>query len=87
VPDLALPGRLERTAATVDGVRGVQRTRIQPVGSDLQVDMEISVDGSLRVVEGHEIAHAVADAVRRAHPRVVDVHVHVNPAAVRTESS
>jgi cation diffusion facilitator family transporter len=79
VSDPELPASLAEAAARVAGVRGVQRTRIQPVGSDLQVDMEISVDGSLRVVEGHEIAHAVARAVKGAHPRVVDVHVHVNP--------
>lgn len=67
------------SAAAVSGVRGVQAVRIHPLGSTLRVDMEISVDGSLTVVEGHRIAHEVERAVTHEHDRVVQVQVHVNP--------
>jgi cation diffusion facilitator family transporter len=71
---------IQATAQAVQGVRGVQSVRIHPLGSELRVDMEISVDGSLSVAEGHRIAHAVETAVVEAHDHVHHVHVHVNPA-------
>lgn len=76
-PDLR--GSLAAVAEELPGVLGVQRVRIQPTGSRFQVDMEISVDGARTVLEGHTTAHAVERAVRVAEPRVVEVHVHVNP--------
>lgn len=79
VPDPELRGRIAATAAAVEGVRGVQRVRVHPLGSSYQVDLEISVDGSLTVSEGHAIAHAVADSVRAEHERAGGVQVHVNP--------
>jgi cation diffusion facilitator family transporter len=79
VPDPDVRAELARVAGEVPNVNGVQRTRIQPVGSSLHVDMEISVDGALSVAEGHRIAHAVERAVRASHPHVVEVQVHVNP--------
>jgi cation diffusion facilitator family transporter len=72
--------RIEATARTVPGVIGVQNVRIHPLGSELRVDMEISVDGALSVAAGHRIAHAVESAVVEAHDHVHHVHVHVNPA-------
>jgi cation diffusion facilitator family transporter len=76
----SLRGGLEATARQVLGVHGVQRVRVHPLGSEFRVDMEISVDGSLNVTEGHAIAHRVEQAVVDAHDHVVEVHVHVNPA-------
>jgi cation diffusion facilitator family transporter len=80
VPESGLRDEVGATAAAVEGVTGVQRVRLHPVGSALHADMELSVDGSLTVEQGHEIAHRVARAVTGAHPSVVEVQVHVNPA-------
>ncbi len=77
--DPQVQARLRTTALGVEGVREVQRVRVHPVGSVHRVDMEISVDGTLSVLQGHEIAHSVERAVTQAHPDVVEVHVHVNP--------
>jgi divalent metal cation (Fe/Co/Zn/Cd) transporter len=38
------------------------------------------VDGDLTLREAHEVADAIEEAVRRAHPEVVDVVVHLEPA-------
>jgi divalent metal cation (Fe/Co/Zn/Cd) transporter len=38
------------------------------------------VDGDLSLRAAHDVADAIEDAVRRAHPDVVDVHVHLEPA-------
>jgi hypothetical protein len=78
--DPAMRGKFQTTAAAVEGVVGVQNVRVHPLGSELRVDMEISVDGSLTVERGHKIAHAVETAVIGAHEHVREVHVHVNPA-------
>ena len=78
-PDLDLRGRLTETAEEVSGVRGVQTVRVHPLGDHVRVDLEISVDGTLTVDEGHRIAHAVEEALRRSHDDIGGVHVHVNP--------
>ena len=46
---------------------------------DGDVDIHIQVDRSLSVVEGHEIGHAVKEAVVKAGLDVEDVVVHVEP--------
>ncbi len=79
VADPTLRLRLADVARGVPEVRGVQSVRIHPLGSDVRVDVEISVDGNLTVTAGHDIAHGVEDALRGAEPAVRDVHVHVNP--------
>lgn len=80
VDDMELRGRLEAAARAVPDVRGVQRVRVLPLGSRYRVDLEISVDGELSVREGHEVAEAVERAVLALTERIVEVHVHVNPA-------
>jgi cation diffusion facilitator family transporter len=82
--DRADPGlrrKVVETALSVAEVRGVQSTRVHPLGHHAAVDMQISVDGALTVEEGHRIAHSVERAVVRAHSHVGEVHVHVNPGA------
>ena len=44
------------------------------------VDIQIRVEGSLTVTEGHNIAHAVKDVLIASAPhRITDVTVHVEP--------
>ena len=79
VADPELRGHLEETARGVEGVLGVQQVRVHPLGTEHRVDMEISVDGSLTVEQGHDIAHAVQARLVEAFAHVEEVHVHVNP--------
>ncbi len=81
VPDVSLRERARELALGVEGVRGVQRLDVHPLGSDMRMDMEISVDGELSVRKGHAIAHEVGEAVTRGEAGVVEVAVHVNPAS------
>ena len=60
-------------------MRGVQAVAVHPLGSLVRVDMEVSVEGSLTVTQGHAIAHAVEARVREDEPTVAAVAVHVNP--------
>jgi cation diffusion facilitator family transporter len=77
--DQAFLTAVERTVESVEGVEGVAGLRGRPMGTDVLLDLEILVAGQLTVEEGHEIARRVRRAVERAHPRVIGVHVHVNP--------
>jgi cation diffusion facilitator family transporter len=44
------------------------------------VDLIARVDGELTLREAHDVADAIEEAVRRSHPEVVDVVVHLEPA-------
>lgn len=79
VADTTLRTRIAETARAQSGVRGVQDVCIHPLGSELRVDLEINVDGNLTVAQGHDIAHAVEDALKAAFTQVHGAHVHVNP--------
>jgi divalent metal cation (Fe/Co/Zn/Cd) transporter len=44
------------------------------------VDIHVRVDGDLTVREGHDIAHAVKDALLASVPHTIsDVSVHIEP--------
>jgi cation diffusion facilitator family transporter len=82
--DTAPPREVEESvrtiAAAVPGVLALDQCRVRKMGVELYVDIHIGVDASLTVFAGHEIAHAVKDAIRHSNPAVADVLVHVEPA-------
>ena len=67
-------------AAKQEGVLGIDMLQTRMFGSRIYVDLEIRVDGELRLSEAHEIAENVHDAIEQGFPRVKHVMVHVNPA-------
>lgn len=69
----------EKVALAVEDVASVEKLHVRKMGTSYYIDMHIEVEGSLTVRRGHEIAHAVKDAIRAADPRVEDVLVHVEP--------
>jgi cation diffusion facilitator family transporter len=81
--DVAPPLHIEQSvrdfAVAVDGVRGVEKCRVRKMGIEFYVDLHVLVSGDMPVREGHEIAHAVKDAVRAQMPSVADVLVHIEP--------
>jgi cation diffusion facilitator family transporter len=66
-------------AANVPGVRAVEQFRLRKMGLDFYADIHVVVDADLSVRAGHEIAHAVKDAIRESNPAVLDVLVHIEP--------
>lgn len=84
VMDSAVPDNVVREiraiAQGVPGVQALHRMRIRKSGLSHLVDIQIRVDGNLTVREGHDIAHAVKDAlIASASLAVSDVSVHVEP--------
>lgn len=67
-------------AAAQENVLGVDLIQTRVFGNKIYVDIEISADGSKTLLEGHEIAQAVHDAIESRFPDVKHIMVHVNPA-------
>jgi cation diffusion facilitator family transporter len=84
VMDTALPQNLENEvrglALAVPGVQALHKVRMRKSGLSLLVDIQVQVDGNLTVREGHDIAHAVKDALLASVPHGIDdVTVHIEP--------
>ena len=71
---------LKRAVGETEGVRGYHAVRARQIGGRLEMDVHVLVDPNLTVLEGHNIASAVQDSVRRADGHVVEVVVHVEPS-------
>jgi cation diffusion facilitator family transporter len=84
VMDTAAPGKFEdevRTLAlAVPGVGALDKVRVRKSGLSHLVDIQVRVDGDLTVRAGHDIAHAVKDALLASSPHAIsDVSVHIEP--------
>ena len=62
------------------GVERIDLLHTRTFGARAYVDVEIAVDGTLPLVDAHDIAERAHDAVEREFPLVKHVMVHVNPA-------
>jgi cation diffusion facilitator family transporter len=86
--DAAPPGLIERIAAEVSRVPGVQRVgpvRVRQAGASTFADLTVSVDRSASLEEAHQIATAVEARVSELVHRG-DVVVHVDPVQRPGES-
>ena len=83
VMDTAVPkdfeDKVRALARAVDGVRSIDKCRVRKSGLSYLVDIHVEVDGELSVRKGHEIAHAVKDALLASELCVSDVTVHIEP--------
>ena len=84
VMDAAAPGSFENEvralALAVPGVDALDKVRMRKSGLSYLVDIQVRVDGDLTVRAGHDIAHAVKDAlIGSTQHRISDVTVHVEP--------
>jgi cation diffusion facilitator family transporter len=76
----AVLDQVRREAASVPGVRGVEKLLVRKTGIEYLVDIHVEVDPTITVREGHDIAHAVKDRVMQQLVAVKDVLVHIEPA-------
>lgn len=76
----AVENEVRALAQAVPGVEALDKCRVRKSGLSHLVDIQVRVNGGLTVREGHDIAHAVKDALlaSRAHS-ITDVSVHVEP--------
>lgn len=84
VMDAAVSAKFDQevraVALAVPGVQALDKCRVRKSGLSHLVDIQVRVDGSLSVREGHDIAHAVKDALLASVPHAIsDVSVHIEP--------
>jgi cation diffusion facilitator family transporter len=78
-PSHELIEKIKSIAEKVKGVNEVEKCQVRKMGMKYLVDMHVYVNGKLSVIEGHDIAHNVKDAVREKLPEVSDVLIHIEP--------
>lgn len=78
--DDALYKALFTAVESVTGAGNPHRARIRKMATSWDIDLDIEVDGTISVQDGHEIAEQVEIAIRRQIPDVYDIMVHVEPA-------
>lgn len=63
-----------------EGVLGVDLLQTRVFGNKIYVDIEIKVNGEMKLRDSHGIAEHVHDAIEKEFPKVKHIMVHVNPA-------
>lgn len=71
--------QLKDCALVQDGVKGVDLLHTRVFANKIYVDIEIRVDGDMRLRDAHGIAEHVHDAIEQEFPKVKHIMVHVNP--------
>lgn len=77
--DQSIYNKVFNAACCVDGVFNPHRTRIRKINTMYVIDMDIEVDGSLTVTEGHDISKRVHDCIQNRIENIYDVIIHVEP--------
>lgn len=72
--------KLRECALAQEGVQGIDLLHTRVFANKIYVDIEIRVDGDMKLRESHGIAEHVHDAIEQAFPKVKHIMVHVNPA-------
>jgi len=85
VMDASAPGdvkeRVVELAASVEGVKAIEKCRIRKSGLGYLMDIHVEVDGEISVHEGHSIGHRVKDRLVDSSLQVSDVVIHIEPAS------
>jgi cation diffusion facilitator family transporter len=80
MPEERLMTQIRAAAATVPGVRGVEKCFARKTGLRYHVDLHLEVDPEMTVRQSHNIAHEVRQSILLQLDWVADVLVHVEPA-------
>jgi cation diffusion facilitator family transporter len=79
MPDPVRMNEIRTAAASVPGVRGVEKCFARKTGLRYHVDLHLEVDPEMTVRRSHEIAHNVQLHIIETLDWVADVLVHVEP--------
>lgn len=78
-PDLV--SDVERSLGAVPGIEKVDDVRLRWIGHRLRAEVEVQVDATLSVAQGHAIAVAAHHALLHDVPKLGSALVHANPSA------
>lgn len=71
--------KMREVILSTEGVLGIDELKTRLFGSKIYVEVEILMDSNKTLVEAHDTAEAVHDAIEGAFPEVKHCMVHVNP--------
>ena len=74
------PDALGPVLTAIPEVQGFRGIRCRGSGDAVFVDLTVHVDGDLTLRAAHDVADRIEEALIRAHPEIVDVVVHLEPA-------
>jgi cation diffusion facilitator family transporter len=74
-----MPEKIQKAAIAVPGVVDAHAIRIRPSGAHWFIDMHVTMDGGLTLVEAHAATESIENAIH-AIIAMADVTVHVEPA-------
>lgn len=77
---------IRKRIMAVDGVRAMHDLRTRRMGGNAFVDVDVLVDPSLTVSEGHRIGEEVLKRLNQDIDEVTDVTVHIDPEDDETET-
>lgn len=78
--DARFEDELRKLVESEAQVQRIDVLRTRMFGDKIYVDLEIAVDGSMRLYDSHAIAERVHDDIEREFPEVKHAMIHVNPA-------
>lgn len=84
VPSPEIMEDIEKSAMSVDGVKGLHEVRINHFGPYASVDLHIEVDGDMMLRDAHRIAHDVERRVIEDIDIIKMVNVHVCPVGEKS---
>jgi divalent metal cation (Fe/Co/Zn/Cd) transporter len=73
---------IKEKALEVEGVKEINDLRSRVTGHQTFIDLQIAVDESITVREGHDVAFRVKQKILED-PSIADVLVHVNPFTLK----
>jgi cation diffusion facilitator family transporter len=74
------PERIAEVVRAIPAVTAFRDIRTRGGADAVYVDLVVHVDGGLTLREAHDVADHIEAALAAAHPQIVDVVVHVEPA-------
>ena len=77
--DSTFENKLYRFIEEQEGVKHVDLLHTRQFGNKIYVDLEISVDRQISLVDAHAIAENIHTSVERNFPNVKHIMIHVNP--------
>jgi divalent metal cation (Fe/Co/Zn/Cd) transporter len=67
--------------AGVPGVNHIDLLRTRQFGSRIFVDVEVSADDNLTLLQSHQIAESIHHSIEKDFPNVKHCMVHINPVS------
>jgi len=79
MPGSEIVERIAHTAASVEGVRAIEKLAVRKTGLVYYVDIHVQADPRMPLEEAHVLGGIVKSRIRAAIPEVVGVLVHMEP--------